>query len=126
MRTRTFVSAIIAGSAFIATPAFPADAYTGDHLALQPVDGAGVDCGGVPQLDMRRGTKFWNYDAAATTCIEAVSILEDFFAVQQKYATIGAWDCGINGAAEVDRTGILIRCVGPRGPLNALQVEDPL
>lgn len=102
----------------------PAHADTVNHLPLEPVDGMGVDCGPIAQIQNRPDVKFWNYDPAFTTCADAVNILNSFYAAQEKYATVGAWDCGINGAAEVDRTGILIRCVGPRGQLNALQVEQ--
>lgn len=97
-----------------------------DQAPLEPIDGAGVDCGLVPQMGLGSDLEFWNYDAAHTTCAEAVGILQAFHQTAEKYATVGSWDCGINGAAEADRTGILVRCVGLRGPLHALQVETPL
>lgn len=115
-------AALLAGA--IVSSVVPAHADAIRDLPLEPVDGMGVDCGPIAQIKDRPDVRFWNYDAAFTTCADAVGILDRFYQAQEKYATVGAWDCGINGAAEVDRTGILIRCVGPRGQLNALQVEQ--
>lgn len=95
-------------------------------LTASPIAGAGIDCGGVPQITSRPDLRLWNYDSAVTSCANAVAILDAFRAAAQKYATVGEWECGIYGAAEAERTGIILRCVGPRGPLNALQVEAPV
>lgn len=124
MKSVAFMVTLAAGAAVVLSTVAPATAYSVEQFAATPIDGAGIDCGSVPQT-AQPGMKFWNYDAAFTNCADAVAVLEGFHQARQKYATVGEWECGINGAAEADRSGILIRCVGPRGPLHALQVEAP-
>lgn len=126
MTSRALIVTSIASAALMIVALAPADAKPFDEFALEPIGGAGIDCGPAPQISTRPDMKFWNYDSAVTSCTDAVAILDAFVEAEEKYATIGAWDCGINGAAEAERTGILLKCVGPRGPLHALQIEAPL
>ncbi|MGE2726998.1 hypothetical protein [Mycolicibacterium pulveris] len=122
--SRGYLSAVV-GLSLAVLMVIPAHAAPFSEHPLEPIDGAGVACDPLPAFITRPDLKLFNYDAGNTTCAAATQILAMFGQAEQKYATVGEWDCGINGAAEADRTGVLIRCVGPRGPLRSLQVEAP-
>ena len=126
MALRVAVAAsVLAGALMAGSGVSVAVTLASVDIRLQPVEGVGVDCGSPSGLEVRPDLRLWNYDAPNTDCVGALQIVNDFYAKQQKHATVGSWDCSVKGGAEADRSGILIRCEGPRGPLRTLQLEAP-
>ncbi len=126
MQSRALVTALTAGAALMIgiTPG-NASAAPIDSVSQEPVPvPAAANCGPAEQADqMLAGHVLWTYDTGVISCPDAIGVIARFIDVQEKYATVGDWECGVNGAAEVDRSGLLIRCDG-RGTF--ITVEEHL
>ncbi|WP_068243656.1 DUF6777 domain-containing protein [Mycobacterium sp. ACS4331] len=77
------------------------------------------NCGAIPSMP---NLVLINYNVDAISCPDALNVITRFHQIQQKYATVDDWDCGILGAAEAEQMAHVVNCHGPRGELRA---EEP-